>query len=101
VERQAGLSGGLDPRAVEVALSRLLTGVGYHQPPIYFLRAFNRKDTGTRVKPWWWAASGSVTEGTGLFKWEDNPFAAVLYQGLIVMLMMSTAPPQEQQQLAV
>ena len=37
--------GGLDPEApVEVAVSRLLSAIGYHQPPIYFLPAFTLKD---------------------------------------------------------
>ena len=37
--------GGLDSEApVEVALSRLLSAVGYHQPPVYYLPAFTLKD---------------------------------------------------------
>ena len=44
--------GGLDSEApVEVALSRLLSGIGYHQPPVYFLPAFRLKDDwGTRTE---------------------------------------------------
>jgi hypothetical protein len=84
--------GGLDPEGpVEVALSRLLSGIGYHQPPIYFLPAFRLKDDfGTRVE-----AGGrfrlkdpSMKE-TADWKWEENPFVGTKpYQGLIVLLMM-------------
>src|SRR5262245_33500591 len=36
--------GGLDPEGqVEVALSRLLSGIGYHQPPVYYLPTFTLK----------------------------------------------------------
>src|SRR5262245_33847055 len=38
-------SSGLDPEGpVEVTLSRVLSAVGYHQPPVYFLRSFSLKD---------------------------------------------------------
>lgn len=84
--------GGLDPEGpVEVALSRLLSGIGYHQPPIYFLPAFKLKDDfGTHVE-----AGGrfrlkdpSLKE-TAHWRWEDNPFVGTRpYQGLIVLLMM-------------
>ncbi len=84
--------GGLDPEGpVEVALSRLLTGVGYRQPPIYFLRAFNLKDDfGTRVETGGrFRLKDPSLKETGFFKWEDNPFVGTKpYQGLIVMLMM-------------
>jgi hypothetical protein len=84
--------GGLDSEApVEVALSRLLSAVGYHQPPVYFLPAFTLKDdfgkkveVGGRFR----LKQASLKE-TGLWKWEDNPFVGTKpYQGLIVMLMM-------------
>ena len=84
--------GGLDSEGpVEVALSRLLSAIGYHQPPIYYLPAFHLKDDfGKRV-----AVGGRFRlkpEGlkdTGSWKWEDNPFVGSKeYQGLIVLLMM-------------
>jgi hypothetical protein len=84
--------GGLDSEApVEVALSRLLSAVGYHQPPVYHLKAFTLQDDfGKRV-----AVGGrfrlkepSLKEEAS-WKWEDNPFVGTKpYQGLIVMLMM-------------
>jgi hypothetical protein len=37
---------------VEVALSRVLSAVGYHQPPVYFLPSVTVKDaSGTHVEP--------------------------------------------------
>jgi hypothetical protein len=84
--------GGLDPEGqVEVVLSRLLSGIGYHQPPIYYLPAFKLKDDfGTQV-----AVGGrfrlkdkSLKE-TGDWKWEANPFVGTReFQGLIVLLTM-------------
>jgi hypothetical protein len=84
--------GGLDSEApVEVVLSRLLSAVGYHQPPIYYLPAITVKDDfGKRVE-----VGGRLRlkdpslKETGIWKWEDNPFVGTKpYQGLIVMLMM-------------
>jgi hypothetical protein len=76
---------------VEVALSRLLSAVGYHQPPVYYLPAFNLRDGfGTRPE-----AGGrfrlkhAALKDAGSWKWEANPFVGSRpYQGLIVMLMM-------------
>ena len=84
--------GGLDSEApVEVAVSRLLSAIGYHQPPIYFLPAFTLKDdlgktveVGGRFR-----LKDARLKETGLWKWEDNPFVGKKpYQGLIVLLMM-------------
>src|SRR6187455_965858 len=84
--------GGLDPEGpVEVALSRLLSAIGYHQPPIYYLPAFYLKDDfGRRV-----AVGGRFRlkdpslKDTGEWKWEENPFVGTKeYQGLIVLLTM-------------
>ena len=84
--------GGLDSEApVEVVLSRLLSAVGYHQPPVYFLKAFNLKDDfGTHVEVGGrFRLKDKSLKETGLWKWEDNPFVGTRpYQGLIVMLMM-------------
>ena len=84
--------GNLDSEApVEVAVSRLLSGVGYRQPPVYFLPAFTLKDDfgrkvtiGGRFRP--------KIEGfkeVGSWDWAENPFVGTKeYQGLIVALMM-------------
>ncbi len=76
---------------VEVTVSRLLSAVGYPQPPVYYLPAFKLKDDlGTRTM-----AGGRFrlkTDGLtdeGEWRWEDNPFVGTKpYQGLLVMLMM-------------
>ena len=84
--------GGLDSEApVEVVLSRLLSAVGYHQPPVYYLPAFRVKDDlGTRVEVGGrFRLKDPSLKETGFWKWEDNPFVGTKpYQGLIVMLMM-------------
>jgi hypothetical protein len=84
--------GGLDSEApVEVTLSRILSGVGYPQPPVYFLPALTVKDDfGTHVEVGGrFRLKDKSLKETGLWKWEDNPFVGTKpYQGLIVMLMM-------------
>lgn len=84
--------GGLDSEGpVEVVVSRLLSAVGYHQPPVYYLPAFRLKDDwGTHIE-----AGGrfrlkeDTLKDIGPWKWEANPFVGSKpYQGLIVLLMM-------------
>jgi hypothetical protein len=74
---------------VEVVLSRVLSAVGYHQPPVYFVPSFAMTD-----------ASGAHTEPGGRFRlktdalvkrgpwsWQQNPFVGTKpYQGLLVIL---------------
>ena len=84
--------GGLDSEApVEVALSRLLSAVGYHQPPVYYLRAFTLKDDfGKKVEVGGrFRLKDDGMKETGSWNWEDNPFVGTKpYQGLIVLHMM-------------
>lgn len=84
--------GGLDQEGpVEVALSRILSAVGYHQPPVYYLPAFRLKDgLGTRlVTGGRFRLKDKSIKETDIWKWEANPFVGTKeYQGLIVMLMM-------------
>jgi hypothetical protein len=84
--------GALDSEApVEVALSRILSAIGYHQPPVYFLPAFTLKDdfgsrvvTGGRFR-----LKDETLNDQGMWNWADNPFVGTKpYQGLIVLLMM-------------
>ncbi len=84
--------GNLDSEApVEVVVSRLLSGIGYHQPAVYFLPAFTLKDDfGRRVE-----TGGRFrlkVEGlkeTATWDWAANPFVRTKeYQGLIVLLTM-------------
>jgi hypothetical protein len=80
-----------DEGPVEVTLSRLLSAVGYHQPPVYYLRTFLLEDDwGTRIE-----AGGRfrlkerALDEEGEWRWEDNPFVGTRpYQGLLVLLMM-------------
>jgi len=84
--------GGLDPEGpVEVVLSRLLSGIGYHQPPIYYLPNFLLKDDfGTRVEVGGrFRLKMPELKETGSWKWEENPFVGTReFQGLIVLLTM-------------
>src|SRR5687767_2002738 len=84
--------GNLDSEApVEVVVSRLLSAVGYRQPPVYFLPAFTLKDDfgrkveiGGRFRP-----KIEQPKAVGAWDWADNPFVGKKpYQGLIVLLMM-------------
>jgi hypothetical protein len=75
----------------ELAVSRILWGVGYHQTPMYFLPSFTLKD-----------AWGTRTETGGRFRlkderlksgdpwsWQENPFIGTRpYNGLLVMMML-------------
>jgi len=82
---------GTDGRA-EVVVSRVLSAVGYHQPPVYFLPTF-RVTAGT-------AAARTSTGGRfclhlsplvemGGWSWQRNPFVGTQpYEGLIVILRL-------------
>jgi hypothetical protein len=76
---------------VEVVLSRILSAVGYHQPPVYFLPSFTITDaTGTHTEP-----GGRFRLKTGMlakrgdWSWQQNPFVGTRpYQGLLVILTL-------------
>src|SRR5215471_1398449 len=76
---------------VEVVLSRVLSAIGYHQPPVYYLPAFSVRDPyGTYVVP---GGRFRLTEksirDTGHWSWQKNPFVGSQpYQGLLVILLM-------------
>jgi len=84
--------GGLDPEGpVEVVVSRLLSAVGYHQPPVYFLRSFNLKDDwGTHIEEGGrFRLDEQTLKEKGDWSWEANPFVnSEPYQGLLVLMMM-------------
>lgn len=84
--------GGLDAEGpAEVALSRLLSAIGYHQAPVYFLPAFRLKDGwGTHVEIGGrFRLKQESLNDSGSWRWEDSPFVGTTpYQGLIVLLMM-------------
>jgi hypothetical protein len=76
---------------VEVVLSRVLSAVGYHQPPVYFVPAFTMTDaSGTHEEPGgrFRLQVKSLTK-RGAWSWQQNPFVGTKpYQGLLVILLM-------------
>jgi hypothetical protein len=76
---------------VEVVLSRVLSAVGYHQPPVYFLPSFTLVDrTGTHV-----ATGGRfrleepTLKAQGPWSWRRNPYVGTRpYEGLIAILLV-------------
>ena len=76
---------------VEVVMSRVLSAVGYHQPPVYFLPSFTMQDErGTHLE-----AGGrfrldvASLEDQGSWSLEKNPFVGTRpHQGLLVILLM-------------
>jgi hypothetical protein len=76
---------------VEVMLSRVLSALGYHQPPVYFLPSFTLTDDkgahgerGGRFR-----STIPELEELGDWSWQQNPFVGTRpYQGLLVILLM-------------
>jgi hypothetical protein len=76
---------------VEVTLSRVLSAIGYHQPPVYFLPSFSLDHTswierapGGRFRP-----KEHDLKEKGSWSWQQNPFVGTKpYQGLLVTLVM-------------
>ena len=76
---------------IEVALSRVLSAVGYHQPPVYFLPSVWVADRkGVHVEPGGrFRLAEKSLKHTDTWSWQQNPFVGTRpYQGLLVMLMM-------------
>jgi hypothetical protein len=75
----------------EVTTSRILWGVGYHQPPNYYLERW-RVDNGKTVQngsPARFRPEIDQLDKTGEWAWAENPFAdTVQYRGLLVLLAM-------------
>jgi hypothetical protein len=86
------MPGGLDNEApVEVVLSRLLSAIGYHQPPVYLLPTFMLKDDwGTHTEVGGrFRLKEETLKDAGSWSWSENPFIGSRpYQGLLVLLMM-------------
>lgn len=84
--------GGLDPEGpVEVVVSRLLSAIGYKQPPIYHLASFKLKDDfGTKVTIGGrFRLKDKSLKETGFWRWDDNPYVGTKpFEGLIVLLTM-------------
>ena len=77
----------------EVVLSRLLWGVGYHQPPLYYLPSWRldggrgeiREESEARFRP---KIREIAPKGT-FWTWTDNPFVGAReFRGLLVILLM-------------
>jgi hypothetical protein len=76
---------------VEVMHSRILSALGYHQPPVYYLPAFTvtdehgtRRERGGRFRP-----SLKELDEIGDWSWQQNPFVGTKpYQGLLVIMRM-------------
>jgi hypothetical protein len=87
--------GGMDFEGpAEVALSRLLSAIGYRQPPVYYLPAFSLKDDwGTHTEPGGrFRLDEKTLKSVGAWSWQENPFIGTRpYQGLLVLMMMFNA----------
>jgi hypothetical protein len=79
---------------IEVTLSRVLSAVGYHQPPIYFLPRLSIADAkGTHAEPGGrFRLSDKSIKRAGEWSWQQNPFTGTRpHQGLLVILVMFNA----------
>ena len=75
-------------------LSRLLSALGYRQPPVYFLPSFALRDAnGVHVEPGGrFRRDGGPMQARDHWSWEQNPFVGMRpYQGLLVVLLMFNA----------
>jgi len=74
----------------EVVVSRVLSAIGYHQPPVYFLRTFMLADgSGLHEIPGGrFRLSDGSLKSLGRWTWEDNPFVGTKpFQALLVVLV--------------
>ena len=86
------LPGGVENEGqVEVVVSRLLSAIGYHQPPVYFVPAFTVKDDwGTHVEVGGrFRLKHETMKDAGEWSWQENPFIGKPeFNGLLTILMM-------------
>jgi hypothetical protein len=77
----------------EVVLSRLLWGLGYHQPPVYYLPSWTlieksgavKKESEARFRP----KLDFLDRSAEYWHWSDNPFVGTRpFNGLFVILLM-------------
>jgi hypothetical protein len=76
---------------IEVVISRVLSAIGYHQPPVYFLPAFTLKDDwGTRREPGGrFRLKENSLKDRGLWSWQESPLVGTQpYNGLLVTLLL-------------
>ena len=77
--------------APEVVVSRVLSAVGYHQPPVYYLPSFTLADGGDvrMVRGGRFRLTHDSLKSRGHWAWEGNPFVGTQpYQGLLVILVL-------------
>lgn len=76
--KRAYPSGLDDEGPVEVTLSRLLSAIGYYQPPVYYLPTFTLKvDWGTHTEPGGrFRLKEETLKDAGPWLWEENPLSA-------------------------
>jgi len=89
VKQPSGRSGDEGPS--EVVLSRVLSALGYHQPPVYYLRSFKMRDKSGVHMVWGGRFRLDLPALTdqGEWSWQQNPFVGQRqYQGLLVILLM-------------
>jgi hypothetical protein len=77
----------------EVVLSRVLWGIGYHQPPLYYLPSWTLADGHKETKTESEARFRPKLEGLDrkkeFWEWQDNPFIGTRpFNGLLVVLLM-------------
>ena len=75
----------------EVVLSHVLSAVGYHQPPVFYLREFTMIDEAGRhvQRGGRFRLKDSTLKDRGEWSWDQNPFVGTEpYQGLLVILVM-------------
>lgn len=77
----------------EVVVSRILWGLGYHQPPLYYLPSWNldngehelRKESEARFRP----KLPQLNRLKDYWHWADNPFlGAREFRGMLVVMLM-------------
>jgi hypothetical protein len=76
---------------IEVVLSRVLSAVGYHQPPVYYLPSFVLEDGNRtyRTVGGRFRLKDRTLKDVGEWSWQHNPFVGTKpYQGLLVILAM-------------
>jgi len=80
-----------DEGPVEVVLSRVLSALGYHQPPVYYLPSFTLRDgSGVHVAPGGrFRLDLPSLKDRGEWSWQQNPFVGQRpYEGLLVILLL-------------
>ena len=75
----------------EVVLSHILSAVGYHQPPVYYLPSFTLADQAGRhtEEGGRFRLHDPALKNRGEWSWDQNPFVDTpAYRGLLVMLVL-------------